>query len=285
MPYVPPWLDIKPADFTQAAETGARIGTQLSNIATDAAVARERIAASAAENASRVAAESAGASARLAQSAQESAAERALRQWENQQRLQMEQQTLSSQEDRAKAALGQRAAYEGGMLNLRSAANDIAQQRADIAAGKAGGSTDKMTPLDTHILSDALVRRRQAQAAIDKANEDISTGGPSRDMLSKLRAAEADISNITKKYAAPPTSATGTSPGLNEGQRVRSKTTGRTGVIKGGDVVWDDQAQAAPAALPPPGTVYGGLPGAQPVTSGNMYMGEDLPILTDRGAQ
>jgi hypothetical protein len=283
MPYVPPWLDIKPSDFTQAAEAGAKIGTQLSNIATDAAVARERIAASAAENASRVAAGVSEAIARLAQQSKENEAERSLREWENQQRIQMQQQTLSSEEDRAKATLGQRTAYEGGMLNLRSAANDIAQQRADITAGKGGPSQDKMTPLDTHLLSDAIVRRRQVEAEINKASGDISTGGaPTRQMLSKLRASQADIDSITKKYSAPPTAGTGTNPTPNEGQRVRSKSTGRTGTIKNGEVVWDDQAQAGPAAA---GTVFGGLEGQRPVTSGNMYMGEDLPMLTDRGAQ
>jgi hypothetical protein len=280
MPYVPPWLDIKPADFTQAAEAGARIGTQLSSIATDAQVARERIAASAAENASRVAAGAEEAAARRVQAAQESESERQLRQWENQQRIQMEQQQLSSQEGRSAAELGQKTAYEGGLLNLRGAANDIAQQRADIAAGKAGDTGGKMTPLDTHMLSDALIRRRQAQAAITKASEDISTGGPSRDMLSKLRAAEADIDSLTKKYAAPPTAGTGTNPAMQEGARVRSKTTGQMGTIKNGDVVWD----AAPAA-PPPGALYSGLPGGQPVSSGNMFMGANLPALTEQGAQ
>lgn len=282
MPYVPPWLDIKPADFTQAAEAGARIGTQLSSIATDAAVARERIAASAAENASRVAAGAGEANARLAQAAQEADAQRKLREWENQQRIQMEQQTLSSQEDRAKAELGQKTAYEGGMLNLRSAANDIAQQRADIAAGKSSQGGDKITPLDQHVLSDALIRRRQAQVEISKASESVS-GAPSRDMLSRLRAAQADIDTITKKYTAPPTAGTGTNQGMQEGQRVRSKSSGRIGTVKGGQVIWDDEAQAAPP--PPPGTVFGGLAGQQPVTSGNMYMGENLPELTDRGAQ
>jgi hypothetical protein len=137
-----------------------------------------------------------------------------------------------------------------------------------------------MTPLDTHMLSDALIRRRQAQAAITKASEDISTGGPSRDMLSKLRAAEADIDSLTKKYAAPPTAGTGTNPAMQEGARVRSKTTGQMGTIKNGDVVWD----AAPAA-PPPGALYSGLPGGQPVSSGNMFMGANLPALTEQGAQ
>lgn len=280
MPYVPPWLDIKPADFTQAAEAGAKIGTTLSNIATDAQVARERIAAASSEAAARTAAESQDAAARLAQSATEHEAERQLRQWENQQRIQMAQQSLSSEEERARAALGQRSLYEGGLLNLRSAANDIAQQRADIAAGKVGATTDKMSPLDTHALNDAFIRRRQAQGEISRAIADISTGGPSREMLSKLRAAEADINTITKKYTPPPATATGTAP--SEGQRVRSKSTGRTGMIKDGQVIWDNQA-AAP--LPPPGTVYAGLPGAAPVSSGNMYLGEDLPELTDRGAQ
>ena len=154
MPYVPPWLNVQPGDFVQAASAGGRLGAQLAELASQAAIARDRNTtalqeASMRENTalSGQQAEQALAGARLAQAQKQSDAERQLRQWEIQQQMlhnqavidaenQRSSNTITAENTRAANALDERAKYGQSMLAIRQEANRIAQERADNAENK-----------------------------------------------------------------------------------------------------------------------------------------------------
>jgi len=275
MPYVPPWLNVQPSDFVQAAQAGARIGTQLSEIATGAQSRREALRSSERENAARIAAQQSMAAAHAAETARQNEAARRLREFEERNRIQLAQRALESQNERAAQALDATKAYHAGTLAARAEANDIAQQRADAyaAKGPAGSGITHMDPLDSHLLTDALMRRRAAQSDLAKAAEDITSGGEvPKEVKDRLDAANEDIGAISKKYMAQ-----AQQPQLQEGQRVRNKQTGQTGTVVNGQIVPDEEEkESVDAGMTAYENPYSAL--GLPVSRGFMYSGENAEV-------
>lgn len=87
---LPPWLNVQPADFVAAAQSGAKVGQGILGIRTRAASEANQVAAGERENAARVAAEQQ----RIEQQGKEADAARALKEFETQQQLQMQQQRM-----------------------------------------------------------------------------------------------------------------------------------------------------------------------------------------------
>lgn len=142
--------------------------------------------------------------------------------------------------------------YQRGLLTLRGEGNEIAQEKVDKSSKGAGA--DKLSDVDKLILSDAL-RNRSA------AHKSMMTPDPlgSRDD-SAAKALLKDSQDLIDKYSSK--TSTGTSAGSPgglpaEGSIVRSKSTGKTGKIVNGKVVWDE---AAAAAAPTPQIYMGTNP-------------------------
>jgi hypothetical protein len=155
VPYVPPWLNVQPSDFVQAAQGGARIGAELAGQGTEANIAAAKNATSLQEAQMREntamsgqQADAALAQARLEQAAKQQQAEQVLRQWEIQQQIKHQQDALAAENQRAANALSERQQYGNSMLDIRRAANDIAQQRVDAMAAKPA-PTDFQTVTET----------------------------------------------------------------------------------------------------------------------------------------
>ena len=169
MPYVPPWLNVQPSDFVQAAQGGARIGAELAGQASERGIAAGRNATALQEAQMREntalsgqQAEASLAGARLTDEQQQKEAERRLRQWEIQQQMihnqavidsensrsqgaitsenLRNQRTIDAANTRAAAALDERQKYGTSMLDIRREANRIAEERAKAAAAKPSSS-------------------------------------------------------------------------------------------------------------------------------------------------
>lgn len=143
MAYVPPWLNVEPAQFVQAAQAGARIGAELAGQATERGIASDRNATALQEAQMREntamsgqQAEAALAQARMEQAAKQNQAEQILRQWEVQQQIKRQQDTIDAENQRAANALAERTNYGNSMLDIRREANRIAQEKADTSAAK-----------------------------------------------------------------------------------------------------------------------------------------------------
>ncbi|HSS97372.1 MAG TPA: hypothetical protein VLK33_10090 [Terriglobales bacterium] len=147
MAVIPPWIDVKPSDFVQAAQGGARIGAELAGQGNEANIAAGRNATALQEAQMRANTEAAA----QAQAAQSAAAQREMekqiQQFQIQQQIkqqqnaiqgenQRNQNTVEAENQRAAAALAERQMYGGSMLDIRREANRIAQERAAAAANK-----------------------------------------------------------------------------------------------------------------------------------------------------
>ena len=152
--YVPPWLNVQPSDFVQAASAGGRLGAQLAEMASQSAIARDRNATALQEASMRSSDEAAARQAAGERAAQD----RALQQWQIQQQMihnqsvidaenqraanaitgenQRNQNTIAAENQRAAQSLAESNAYHLGMLDKYNLQNQIAQQRADQAADK-----------------------------------------------------------------------------------------------------------------------------------------------------
>jgi len=275
MAAIPPWLNVQPNDFVQAAMGGARLAA-MSERGQDVADARKQIVSA------QLGAQEQRLQERLAEQERQKAAERSLREWEERAKLQLGQQQMEGLDKRAQDNLSQRRLYESALINERSRMSDIAKQRADQSGSKQTFS--HMDPLDSANLHDAYIQRREAKAAASKALQSIASGGEvPAEIKNQMADADKTIAEISKRYSqavTPPVNAaatsTATSPALPEGSRVRSRVTGKMGTVINGQVVPDQE--------PPAPSVFRGLPGAIPTSRGGMYMGEDLPVLTDRPA-
>jgi hypothetical protein len=232
MPVIPPWLDVKPSDFVAAQIAGAKIAAE-NDRTSQAAQAREAISGARIGAANQIAQE------RIAAAQQAREQEDARRRWELAQRMQMQQQGQESTER-----------FRQGTLSLRDAQNQIAQERAETERMRAegAGGAGKMAPLDTHLLNDALIRRREAQTEAQKALDSISSGGKIPEEVQKrINSAQSDIDSLSKKYMQPFTAGTGTQTSLPEGARVRNKQTGQMGTVQNGVIVPDQAAPEQPA--------------------------------------
>lgn len=158
---IPPWIDVNPKDFVQAASSGARIGAEIAGHRNEAAIAAGRNQTALEEAQMHI---NAAAAAQQAES-QRAESERALREWELRQQilhqatqidaenqrnqntiaganqralgsLGLRQQEIDAANQRAAAALDERQKYGNSTLDIRREANRIAQERADAAKNK-----------------------------------------------------------------------------------------------------------------------------------------------------
>jgi hypothetical protein len=141
-PYVPPWLQVSPRDFTQAAAEGGSLGARLGALATEAGMNRERIASSERENAARLAAAQAEAASRAKEQEKYHELARQTAQWELTQRL-------ASEEARARDALAERTMYGQGVLSNREEANRIRSEMNDIRERALDNKTPKIDRIAT----------------------------------------------------------------------------------------------------------------------------------------
>lgn len=130
---IPPWLNVNPSDFVQAAAAGGKLGAEIAKITrANERRTQPRVVSSGGPHTDEAALQGA----RLQQAAKQAEAERQLRQWEFQQQLKHQQDVLDAQNQRASDSLAERAYYGTNMIDVRKEANRIAQQRADDAASK-----------------------------------------------------------------------------------------------------------------------------------------------------
>jgi hypothetical protein len=148
MPYVPPWLQVSPKDFTQAAAEGGSLGARLGALATEAGMNRERIASSERENAARLFAAQAEAASRAKEQEKYHELARQTAQWELTQRL-------ASEEARARDALAERTMYGQGVLSNREEANRIRSEMNDIRER----ALDKTPKIDARVTKDGIFER------------------------------------------------------------------------------------------------------------------------------
>lgn len=273
MPYVPPWLNVQPSDFVQAAAAGGRLGAELSQQATERGIASERNAtqlqeASMRENAamSQQQAEAALAGARLAQAQKQQEAENALKKWEMQQQLAHGQNVIDAENTRAANALNEKTLYGQAMLGIRDRANDIAQQRADAAASKPSPGDfvtvtehtkekkpdqsytvttpevfnlfKKNTPGSTMTTTNLADLNNLPRGASIVTNNIPGTGSPALTYSRRIPASQ----NPYAISIDPSASAQPSAPNPLEGKRVRHKDTGQEGVISNGVFVPDETA-------------------------------------------
>lgn len=269
MPYVPPWLNVTPELFLQASEAGAKTGAQLAALATREQVAQQQAEAAQASAGMRAQAAEQIAAAR-SEAAQAEAAGRLREADQKQQALENYRALL--EENRQRDDL--RAADK---LTLEQQAGELAKTRE---AFQEQSAKDKAAaPKLLHSGSDVLLYNPQDQSA------DLLYKGRGSGAMNKLQEA-LGLSGQGPAPAGPSAAAPTAAPTgqFQEGQRVRSKSTGRTGTIINGQVQWDEAP--APPAGPQPVSIYQGLPGAQPTPGGgSMYAGANLPVLSDIGAQ
>lgn len=270
MPYVPPWLDVSPRDFVNAAAAGGRLGAELAQMANERGIADARNAtalqeASMRENTalSQQGAESALAGARLSQAQKQADAERALREWEIQQQMMHGQNVIDAENTRAANALNEKQLYGNAMLGIRQTANDIAQQRVDQAANKPNPGdfvtvtqhTKEVPPSKQYDITEPAIHNwfspnvpaksitttnlsdlsNLPQGSTVVTNAIPGTGSPARTIARRIPA-DQDPYAISP-VGAPSAPAAPKNP--LEGQRVRSKVTGQTGVISNGVFVPD----------------------------------------------
>ncbi len=273
-PYVPPWLQISPESFVQAAQGGARIGAELAGQGTEANIAAGRNATALQEAQMRIAAESQSQD----EASQRAAAERMLREWEIRQQIlhqnaalqgenQRNQNTVDAENQRAAAALAERQQYGGSMLDIRREANRIAQERADAEGSKQSPYSyqtvsehtkeipdsksfdvnepeihnffSKNTPgknFNTTNISD-LVNLPRGSSIV--TNTIPGTGTPARTISRRIPAGQDPYSLSASPVILNPPPA----PNPLEGKKVRDKVTGKVGMISNGEFVPDTEDQ------------------------------------------
>jgi rubrerythrin len=262
MAVIVPWIDVKPSDFVQAAQGGARIGAELAGQRNEAGIAARRNQTALQEAQMRVNSEAAA----QAEAAQNAAAQREMekqiQQWQFQQQLKQQQNaiegenfrnqnTITAENARAAAALGERQQYGGSMLDIRREANRIAQERADAAAAKPAPSDfttvsehtkeipdikkysvnepeifnlfSKNTPGKTFDTTNATDLVNLPRGSVITTNTIPNTGSPARTISRRV------------PISVPPNPL--------EGRKVRDKVTGQTGMISNGQFVPDTQNQ------------------------------------------
>lgn len=269
MPYVPPWLNVTPEFFLQAAEAGARTGTQLASISAREEAARR--SADIASNAAAIRAQSAeNVAAIRANQAQQEAAE-AIRQAQAKQ-ASLEQYRGLLEENRQRD-------------DERAAAQLMLQQQAGELAGQRLGFQEQTA--EQRANAPKFMRVGNQLVAVDPRTQEASElfkGYPTGSMGALAQALHLSEgggarTNAPAMHGGPAPAAQ--SGGLQEGARVRSRSTGRTGTVVNGQIQWDPEP---PKPIQP--NVYRDLPGALPTPGGgSMYAGENLPILTDIGAR
>lgn len=279
MPYVPPWLDVSPRDFVNAAAAGGRLGAELAQMANERGIADSRNAtalqeASMRENTalSGQQSENALASARLAQLQKQQESERALREWEIQQQMTHGQNVIDAENQRAANALNEKTLYGNAMLGIRQTANDIAQQRADQAANKPSPSdfvtvtqhTKEVPPSKQYDISEPAIHNwfskdipatsltttnladlnNLPRGSTIVTNTIPGTGTPARTISRRVPASQ-DPYAISIDTPAP---AQPQAPNPLEGKRVRHKDSGQEGTIINGVFVPDQSADEAGAS-------------------------------------
>lgn len=270
MPYVPPWLNIEPSQFVQAAAAGGRLGAELAQMANERGISDARNSTSLQEAAMREAtaqsgqqAEAALAGARLTQAQKQQQAENALRQWEIQQQMIHGQNVIDAENTRASNALNEKTLYGNAMLGIRQTANDIAQQRADQAANKPNPGDfvtvtqhiKEVPPSKKYDITEPEIHNwfspnvpaksitttnlsdlsNLPQGSTIVTNAIPGTGSPAR-TISRRVPADQDPYALSP-VGAPSAPAAPQNP--LEGKRVRSKVTGEIGVISNGVFVPD----------------------------------------------
>lgn len=270
MAYVPPWLNIEPSQFVQAAAAGGRLGAQLAQIASERAASSERNATQLSEAQMRNATEQQLGSQRLSAEQQQQQAANALRQWEIQQQMahnqsvidaenQRNQATIGAENTRAANALTEKQNYGNKMIDIREEANRIAQERADAAKDKPNASdyetvtehTKEVAPSKSYYVTKPeifnLFKANTPGSSMTTTNvADLQnlprgssivtntipgTGAPARTFSRRVPIGQ-------DPYALPLGGAT-TPVNPLEGKRVRHKDTGQTGVITNGVFVPD----------------------------------------------
>lgn len=266
MAVIPPWLNVEPAQFVQAAASGARIGAELAGQQNEANIATGRNATALQEAQMRVNAEQSA----QQEEAQRAAQERALREWEMRQQIlhqsaqlqgenQRSQNALDAENARAANALAERQQYGNSMLDIRREANRIAQERVDKPSSSPANFTtvsehtkevpdskkyvvtepeihnffSKNTPgktLNTTNVAD-LVNLPSGSSIV--TNSIPGTGTPARTISRRI-----PLGQDPYALSAPQ------SP--FEGKRVRDKVTGKTGTISNGQFIPDGEANPVP---------------------------------------
>ena len=200
MPYTPPWLNVQPSDFVQAAQGGARIGTELADQANQAGISA-RNNATALEEAQMRANTEAAAQQAAGERAQQEAA---IRRWELTQQIahqqnqiaaenERNQNTIAGENTRAASSLAAMAPYHAGMLSARDEQNRIAQEREEREKAKA----DAPPPITAHLpgkpastsydITDPGVKRSlwfdTAPSSLSTTNVADLSGLPARDKI------------------------------------------------------------------------------------------------------
>lgn len=270
MPYVPPWLDVSPRDFVQAATAGGRLGAELAQMANERSIAADRNATALQEAQMREntamsgqQADAALANARLTQAQKQADAERALKEWEIQQQMAHGQNVIDAENQRAANALNEKTLYGNAMIGIRQQANEIAQQRADQTASKPSPGdfvtvtqhTKEVPPSKTYDITEPEIRNwfsantpaksitttnladlnNLPQGSTIVTNAIPGTGSPARTISRRIPASQDPYSlPVNSPAPAQPQAANPL-----EGKRVRSKVTGEIGVISNGVFVPD----------------------------------------------
>ena len=276
--YLPPWLDVSPRDFVNAAAAGGRLGAQIAGLGTEANIAAGRNTtalqeAQMRENTALSGQQAEGelARARLEEAARQHQAEQMLRQWEVTQQIKRSQDTVAAQNERAANAitaqnqraadaLSERQSYGNSMLDIRREANRIAQERADAAANKPSSGDFATVTQHTKEVPDT----KRFTISEPEIHNLFSANTPAKTLVTTN---VADLANIPKGSVI----ATNTIPGTGtpamtisrrvpagqdpyaltaspapaqtnplEGKRVRDKQTGKIGTITNGEFVPDE---------------------------------------------
>jgi hypothetical protein len=160
---IPPWLDVKPSDFVRAAQMGAEAGLQVARMnqaAQEAAEAR-------------------------ASRAGEAAADRALRQFEMQQQMELKAQQMAEEREKSKAELESKMAYNMANLGLRKGTqsetakrdkaledyrqdtlklrSDLGQSNLELRQQGLDTSANRLEALERHRSEMEALRRRQEE--------------------------------------------------------------------------------------------------------------------------
>jgi chorismate mutase len=275
--YVPPWLQISPESFVQAAQNGARIGAELAGQGTEANIAAGRNATALQEAQIRTGAEQSA----LDEQSQRAAQERALREWETRQQiihqsaqidaenqrnqntvtgantragnlLDLRRQEIDAANERAASALAERQKYGDSVLDIRREANRIAQERVD----KPGSNPADFTTISEH--KKEVPDRKSFSVTEPEIHNFFSKNTPGKSLtttnlsdLVNLPRGSSIVTNTIPGTGSPATTISRRVPLLPptpvatpspfEGKRVRDKVTGKVGVISNGAFVPDEE--------------------------------------------
>lgn len=277
MPVIPQWIVVNPSDFVKAAEGGAQLGIQRSKIATDANLDTARMQSAERMHGQTIGARAQEAAAELAMARERAKAAEAMKRWETGMELQLAQDRMAQQAEQQAGALSSLDRFRQSQLALRTSQllqnaktdEEKAAALKEYREGSLGLQRDRLEYLKT---KEANEKANPLLAALNKPApkkrfsllNPFTWGGGSSETLAAsalpvapptngppvvvpaqpifTNAPTASVPPQPIVTNAPASAVAPTSTVLGEGKRFFQKSTGKSGVIRNGVFIPDEES-------------------------------------------